>query len=387
VAPAAKNTKTYAGKRKDRSPREVEFTVAEGDIKSYGVDVVAIKYSRDFWGLDKAVTALAKSAGVSPAPGEYAYIPTKGRVRAPHALFVGVPPIGVFSYPHVRKFAARALRVLAAADSAASSMALTIHGASAGMDETETALSLFAGVLDAMRAGRLPPAMERIVIVEHDARRVARLRKVFDHALKTAECATRVAGRRWAYRLTVERKRRAPQRSVAMKGGAKKGGGKGGGMTAVVRTRPARRRASAGAVIEKAGKKAKPSVFVAMPFKKEMDNTYYYGIETSVHAIGYACERMDKDFFVGDIMERMRAKIDTSKLVIADLTGDNPNVLLEVGYAWGRSRPTVLVVRGSQRLCFDVQGQRYIKYDANAIRSLEEALTRMLKALKKDGKI
>jgi hypothetical protein len=46
----------------------------------------------------------------------------------------------------------------------------------------------------------------------------------------------------------------------------------------------------------------------------------------------------------------------------ADLSDANPNVYLEVGYAWGRGRPTLLVVRDSSHLKFDVQGQRCLIY-------------------------
>ena len=57
-----------------------------------------------------------------------------------------------------------------------------------------------------------------------------------------------------------------------------------------------------------------------------------------------------------------------------------------MGYAWGKGRPTVLLIRESkQPLRFDVQGQRCIKY--KTIRSLETALTKMLSELKSAGAI
>ena len=58
----------------------------------------------------------------------------------------------------------------------------------------------------------------------------------------------------------------------------------------------------------------------------------------------------------------MKTKIERSSLVIADLTGDNPNVFLEVGYAWGKSLPTVLLAQERAPLPFDVQSQRCIRY-------------------------
>ena len=75
--------------------------------------------------------------------------------------------------------------------------------------------------------------------------------------------------------------------------------------------------------------------------------------------------------------------IDSARVVIADLTLANPNVYLEVGYAWGRARPTILVVRDVKELRFDVQGTRCLAYQN--IRHLEELLTKELAALPANG--
>jgi len=62
------------------------------------------------------------------------------------------------------------------------------------------------------------------------------------------------------------------------------------------------------------------------------------------------------------------------------LTTANPNVFLEVGYAWGKGRPTILLVRDHDELPFDVRGQRCLVY--GKIRELEEALAKELKGLR-----
>ncbi|HSK79131.1 MAG TPA: hypothetical protein VLQ45_21945, partial [Thermoanaerobaculia bacterium] len=66
-------------------------------------------------------------------------------------------------------------------------------------------------------------------------------------------------------------------------------------------------------------------------------------------------------------------------LIVADLTGDNANVYLEVGYAWGRGRPTLLIARSSDDLKFDVRGQRCIIYEN--IVDLSKRLSNDLKTL------
>jgi hypothetical protein len=92
------------------------------------------------------------------------------------------------------------------------------------------------------------------------------------------------------------------------------------------------------------------------------------------------CERADLATFTGDVIAWVKERIDSASLLVADLSTANPNVYLEVGYAWGRGIPTVLVARDTADLGFDVRGQRCLVYN-NSIRKLEDFLTKELKRL------
>jgi hypothetical protein len=126
----------------------------------------------------------------------------------------------------------------------------------------------------------------------------------------------------------------------------------------------------------------KPHVFVAMPFTDDLDDLFHYGISRAISEAGFLCERIDASPATGDIVARIRERIETAAFVVAELTGANPNVYLEVGYAWGRDVPTVLLTRESElaSLCFDVRGHRCVTY--KSIRDLEHKLTQELRALK-----
>ena len=134
--------------------------------------------------------------------------------------------------------------------------------------------------------------------------------------------------------------------------------------------------------IEETGKGSdtKPFVFVAMPFKKEMEDIFYYGIQQPSRESGFLCERIDNESFTGDILAQVKIKIDGCAVVIADLTGSNPNVYLEVGYAWGKGKPTILLLKEGEDLKFDVKGYRHLRYET--IKGLEESLTKELSNLK-----
>lgn len=121
-------------------------------------------------------------------------------------------------------------------------------------------------------------------------------------------------------------------------------------------------------------------MFVAMPFNTDMNDVFYYGIEAPVHASGLLCERMDHISFTGEIMDWMKRKIETAALIIAEMSGANPNVYLEVGFAWGKGRPTLLLARNGVSLEFDAKGHRCIFY--TGIKDLEDKIKREMVELK-----
>jgi hypothetical protein len=123
----------------------------------------------------------------------------------------------------------------------------------------------------------------------------------------------------------------------------------------------------------------KAHVFVAMPFSEEYADRFHYGIQAAVNAAGFLCERADLASFTGDVLAWVKDRIDNAALVVADLTSANPNVYLEIGYAWGRGIKTVLIVTEGDELKFDVRTQRCLMF--RSIRHLETLLTTELNAL------
>jgi hypothetical protein len=118
------------------------------------------------------------------------------------------------------------------------------------------------------------------------------------------------------------------------------------------------------------------------PVAKEFDDRFHYGIQRAAETAGLLCERADLTSFVGDVLVWVRERIASAAFVVADLTTANPKMYLEIGYAWGREVPTVLLVSDMRDLRFDVRAQRCLVYDGS-IRRLEELLTLELNALVK----
>jgi hypothetical protein len=75
----------------------------------------------------------------------------------------------------------------------------------------------------------------------------------------------------------------------------------------------------------------------------------------------------------------VKERIASSTVVVADLSDANPNVYLEVGYAWGVRRPCVLICNRQTDLKFDLRGERCLFY--GSIMELEKTLSAELAAL------
>lgn len=106
-------------------------------------------------------------------------------------------------------------------------------------------------------------------------------------------------------------------------------------------------------------------IFVAMPFGDDLEDCYFYGIKVPIQNAGFNCVRVDKTSFTGDILVQIKLDIETASAIIAVLDNANPNVSLEVGYAWGKEIPTILLIKDTSQLAFDLKGQKCIVYNSN----------------------
>ncbi|MFY2558144.1 hypothetical protein ACN469_10970 [Corallococcus terminator] len=329
----------------------LDVVLEVGDVTEMTADVALFKYAQRLYGAAGEASRRLAAVGVAPEqvevqPGEFRFLETHGALAAPLALFVGTVRLGAFGYHEIRQFTLRALKALES-HSSVKHVAGTVHGPNYGLDEDEAVLAFVGGLIEAFQRGTGPKGLERFTVVELDMRRALRLRKALERGLGGTPGVEPLPG--GGFRV---RRNSAFVQAPSM--------------------------ASAGTV-----SMAKPHAFVAMPFAPELEDTYHYGIQGPVNAAGMLCERVDQAVFDGPIIQRIKERIDTAKIVIADLSLANPNVYLEVGYAWGKGRPTLLLVRDVKELRFDVASYRCIVY--RSIRDLESVLSRELERLDKLG--
>ena len=122
-----------------------------------------------------------------------------------------------------------------------------------------------------------------------------------------------------------------------------------------------------------------------MPFGREFDDLWKLGIRDTLVNLGCICERGDDIRKPGLIVWQIQQQIIKADLVIADLTGQNPNVLYELGWAHAFERPTVLCASASADLtAFDTRGYRSILHQgiAHILRDqLNDVVPELLKSV------
>jgi len=121
----------------------------------------------------------------------------------------------------------------------------------------------------------------------------------------------------------------------------------------------------------------KPFVFTLMPFSSDFDDIYQLGIKKTAVSLGAYCERVDEQIYDGTILDRILNQITKADVIVADMTGKNPNVFFEVGYAKGINKKIILLTKTANDIPFDLKHYPHIVYE-NSITNLREYLKRPL---------
>lgn len=97
-------------------------------------------------------------------------------------------------------------------------------------------------------------------------------------------------------------------------------------------------------------------------------------------AAGFRCEVTGDLSNPGNIMDQVWQGIRGADVVVADVTGHNPNVMIEVGMAAALGKE-VVVISQNETMPFDIRHWRKITYDTSDLQALEAALIRAFQAV------
>jgi len=107
------------------------------------------------------------------------------------------------------------------------------------------------------------------------------------------------------------------------------------------------------------------SCFVIMPFGRWFDKYYNEIYAPAVKNAALIPRRADDFYRVGTIINDIWTLTGEAKMILADLTGKNPNVLYELGLAHALAKPAILISQTMEDIPFDLRSLRIITYDKN----------------------
>src|SRR3954466_15795755 len=128
----------------------------------------------------------------------------------------------------------------------------------------------------------------------------------------------------------------------------------------------------------------KRSCFVMMPYSNQMDRIFQEAIIPalkSVTAGDVLALRADMTTVDKPVLARIVAAIETADICIVDLTGNNRNVMFELGLAWARRKPIVVITQSLETIPSSLSGTRVLTYSPSRLDDLIPILSTAVDAL------
>jgi hypothetical protein len=123
-----------------------------------------------------------------------------------------------------------------------------------------------------------------------------------------------------------------------------------------------------------------------MPFDPKFDDIYKFGIQGAASDVDAYAERIDEQLFVEGMLDRIFMQISKADVIVADMTGRNPNVFYEVGYAHALDKIVLLLTQDSNDIPFDLKHRQHTVYGGKIDRLRNELGKRLQWAIAESGR-
>jgi hypothetical protein len=125
--------------------------------------------------------------------------------------------------------------------------------------------------------------------------------------------------------------------------------------------------------------KVEPLCFVLMPFKPNFQRIYEE-IKPVIEKFGFEVKKANDLYTVKPVIEDIWEYINKASVIVADVTGKNPNVFYELGIAHTIGKRTIIITQNEEDVPFDLKYLRYFKYqdDTTGWKNLKDCLENIL---------
>jgi len=103
-------------------------------------------------------------------------------------------------------------------------------------------------------------------------------------------------------------------------------------------------------------------VFIIMSFQDQHRDAYFVAIEPTLKKMGFEPIRVDQIQHNNTVTSEILRELESAAFVVADLTGERPNVYYEIGWAHRANKEVVLTARKDTAVHFDVAAINRIEY-------------------------
>jgi hypothetical protein len=106
----------------------------------------------------------------------------------------------------------------------------------------------------------------------------------------------------------------------------------------------------------------KDQVFVGMPFDDGYKDSYDYGIKLALDSLYLKPYKANNEISNQDIMCKVCMEMQSSKYLLFNISGLNPNVMLELGLSYGLGKETIIIKDKVTKNISDIASIEYIEY-------------------------
>ena len=115
--------------------------------------------------------------------------------------------------------------------------------------------------------------------------------------------------------------------------------------------------------------------------RRRADQVFKYIISPVCEEMEFEPIRVDMVNQADSITQTILDYLNSAELVIADMSGHNPNAFYEMGYRAAVGKPMIHLKEKSEKIPFDVAGIRAFEYDLSDLDSVAEVKARLAKTI------
>ncbi|MCL2188481.1 MAG: nucleoside 2-deoxyribosyltransferase [Defluviitaleaceae bacterium] len=116
--------------------------------------------------------------------------------------------------------------------------------------------------------------------------------------------------------------------------------------------------------------------------RKKADQLFKHIIVPVCKSCGFVAERVDQMNDADSITQKILDRLESADLVIADITGHNPNIFYEMGFRKRTNKPIIHLRKQGENLPFDIAAIRTLDYDLTDLDNVDLIKDKLEKTVK-----